>query len=78
LADSNESDHHLFILRIWTDTAKSTPSIRRGLIEHVPSGERRYFLELGEVQTFVSSHLSDSPNMTDANGEHPDGSTGRS
>ncbi len=55
----SESDHHLFILRIWTDTAKSTPSIRRGSIEHVPSGERRYFLELGEVQTFVASHLSE-------------------
>lgn len=77
MADSSETDHHLFIVRIWTDAGKSTPSIRRGSIEHVSSGERRYFLELGEMQVFVSSHLSDSPSTADAKGEHREGTPGR-
>jgi hypothetical protein len=78
LADSSESDHHLFILRIWPDTAKSTPSIRRGSIEHVSSGERRYFLELGEMQAFISGHLAEPPSTSDAKGKHLEEPTGRS
>jgi hypothetical protein len=45
-------------MRIWVDPAQATARLSRGLIEHVPSGERRYFLDLGEIQEFVTSRLS--------------------
>jgi hypothetical protein len=58
VGNPDDSSHHLFIVRIWTDPAHSPPALTRGLIEHIPTGERRYFLELGEIQAFVSSRLS--------------------
>jgi hypothetical protein len=78
VADTSESDHHLFIVRIWSDATKPIPSIRRGSIEHVSSGERRYFLDLVEMQAFVSGHLTEMPSTSDAKGELPEDSPGRS
>ena len=78
MADTSESDHHLFIVRIWSDAAKPTPSIRRGSIEHVSSGERRYFLDLMEMQAFVTGHLTEMPSPSTAKGEHPEESADRS
>ena len=57
----DENTQHLFIVRIWTDPAQSPPILTRGLIEHVPTGERRYFLELIEMQAFVAQSLSERP-----------------
>jgi hypothetical protein len=73
VADTNESDHHLFIVRIWSDAARPTPSIRRGSIEHVSSGERRYFLDLVEMQAFVSGHLAELPGTKDAKAKLAEG-----
>jgi hypothetical protein len=78
VADTSETDHHLFIVRIWSDAARPVPSIRRGSIEHVSSGERRYFLDLVEMQAFVSGHLAEFPSPSTVKGEHPEESTGRS
>jgi hypothetical protein len=77
VAETSESDHHLFIVRIWSDAAKPTPSIRRGSIEHVSSGERRYFLDLVEMQAFVSGHLAELPSPS-AKSEHPEKTSDRS
>ena len=55
---SEEASPQLFVLRIWVDPAQVPARLSRGLIEHVPSGERRYFLDLGEIQAFVTSRLS--------------------
>lgn len=55
---SEEDRPHLFVLRIWVDPAQAPAMLSRGLIEHVPSGERRYFRDLGEIQAFVTSRLS--------------------
>lgn len=64
---SEETKPHLFVMRIWVDPAQSPARVSRGMIEHVPSGEHRYFLDLSEVQAFVASRLS-SPRPT----EEPD------
>ncbi len=58
MGDTDAINHHLFIVRIWTDPAHAPPALTRGLIEHIPTGERRYFLELEEMQSFVSARLS--------------------
>jgi len=61
LADPSEIPHHLFIVRVWVDPARPEPSVARGQIEHVSSGERRYFRELDEIQAFVADSLSSPP-----------------
>ena len=61
-----EGKQHLFVLRIWTDAAKPTPRLSRGVIEHVPSGERQYFVDLADVQGFVSRQLSLPPSVEGA------------
>jgi hypothetical protein len=57
----------LFVVRIWVDPAQVPARVSRGLIEHIPSGERRYFLDLGEIQAFVTSRLSTLDGTTERN-----------
>lgn len=49
---------HLFIIRVWTDPALAPPGIACGLVEHIPSRERRYFRDLAEMQAFVARSLT--------------------
>jgi len=58
LALPEDTAPHLFIVRVWTDPAVPSPGIARGLIEHVPTRERRYFRTLAEMEDFVASRLS--------------------
>lgn len=58
MAQAQDSNQHLFIVRIWTDPEHTPPALARGLIEHVPSGERQYFKDLGDIQGFVSRQLA--------------------
>lgn len=46
---------HVFILRIWREerVAKEGIPIWRGVIEHIPQGERRYVDSLDEIETFI-------------------------
>lgn len=55
---SEEAKPHLFVMRIWVDPEQAPAGLSRGLIEHVPSGERRYFRDLGEIQTFIAGRLA--------------------
>lgn len=66
----SEGTQHLFIVRIWTDPGQSPPRLTRGLIEHIPSGERRYFLEWSEMQAFLSGRLATFP-LEKGTGEDP-------
>jgi hypothetical protein len=52
---TEEGTPHLFVMRIWVDPPAT---LSRGLIEHIPTGERRYFRDLSEITAFVSSRLS--------------------
>lgn len=56
----DETRPHLFVMRIWVEPGEAAPRLSRGLIEHIPSGERHYFRDLGEIHAFVSSRLSRS------------------
>ena len=49
----------MFILRVWLERREiegTTPKWR-GVIEHVPSGERRYVKDLVEIRAFVVPYL---------------------
>lgn len=56
---------HLFVVRIWQEPSEAVPPGRwRGSVEHVPSGQRRYFASLGDLNQFMTNQLTDSrPDM---------------
>jgi hypothetical protein len=57
--DLSESDSHSFIIRIWIEETveEAGRATWRGHITHVPTGERRYFQNLGEIVTFIAPYL---------------------
>jgi hypothetical protein len=48
-----ELNTHAFVIKIWLEDGLRW----RGHITHVPSGERRYIEELGEVDDFILPYL---------------------
>jgi hypothetical protein len=63
-------DTHSFVVRIWHEGKGLAGDVAawRGSIEHVGRGERRYFVDLGEIGGYIREHvawLSDG----DSNGE---------
>jgi hypothetical protein len=56
---SLEKHTHVFILRVWREAREiegATPEWR-GMIEHVPSGERRYVQSLDSILAFIGPYL---------------------
>ncbi len=43
-----------FVLRLWLESAGGTPSEWRWRVQHVQSGQERYFRSLADVLDFVS------------------------
>jgi hypothetical protein len=53
---------HLFVVRVWHEPGGAgAPGQWRGTVEHVPSGQRRYFIALDALAEFVASKLDGSP-----------------
>lgn len=54
-----EDNTHVFIFRIWLERRElpETAPEWRGMIEHLPSGQRRYVKKLPEVTAFVALYL---------------------
>lgn len=52
-----EDNTHVFIVRIWLEPREVDGAIPawRGMIEHVPSGTRRYVIEAAEILMFIAS-----------------------
>lgn len=57
--DLFEVNTHPFIIRIWVEeTAEEADRATwRGHITHVPSGERRYLKDLGDITAFIAPYL---------------------
>ena len=57
--DSLEPDAQSFIVKVWVEDDSETggQSIWRGHITHVPSHERHYLKNLGEIEDFIAPHL---------------------
>ena len=55
LADEElyEFSTHAFVIKIWLEDGLRW----RGHITHVPSGERKYFEELDEIEEFIIPYL---------------------
>jgi len=52
---SFEDNTHSFIVRIWLEPREiqNEPPEWRGMIEHLPSGDRRYLRDLDEISSFI-------------------------
>jgi hypothetical protein len=50
---------HSFIVNVWLEEVadKSEKPMWRGVITHVPGGERRYLQNLNEVAQFITPYL---------------------
>jgi hypothetical protein len=51
---STERHQHLFIVRTWREPSAVVATAEwRGLVEHVPTGQRRYFTRMEELDRFI-------------------------
>lgn len=57
--DLLEANTHVFVVRVWDERhgADDLPPEVRGVIEHLPSGKRRHFTDLGVVVAFIAAYL---------------------
>lgn len=55
----DDTDLHSFLVRIRRESRDSgaLPLAWRGMIEHLPSGERRYFVTLDQAVSFILHYL---------------------
>lgn len=59
--DYFEESDHAFIIRIWKENREiqdASPTWR-GVIEHVPTGKRRYLRNLGHIIAFLSPYFNE-------------------
>ncbi|MEJ2600574.1 MAG: hypothetical protein P8Z00_19730 [Anaerolineales bacterium] len=56
----------IFTIRIWREKLDERQSEWRGKVQHLSSGQSRYFNEIGKVAEFISDHLSKSKGETHA------------
>jgi hypothetical protein len=51
----------VFIVRIWREPREIEKAgvEWRGVIEHMPTGVRRYFKDLGVIATFIKTYLEE-------------------
>ncbi len=56
-----ERPEHLFIVRVWQERAQVRPGTWRGSVEHIPSGQRLYFVSLIDLNDFIRLRLAFPP-----------------
>jgi hypothetical protein len=59
--DYSEESDHAFIIRIWKEKREiqGVSPIWRGVIEHVPTGKRRYLQDLAHIITFLTPYFEE-------------------
>jgi len=53
-----ERSEHLFVVRVWQEPEQVQSSGWRGSIEHVPSGQRLYFVSFNDLNDFIRLRLT--------------------
>ncbi|MEJ2430603.1 MAG: hypothetical protein P8075_17050 [Deltaproteobacteria bacterium] len=56
---SYEASTHSFIVRVWLEPRECKDAVPqfRGVVQHVPSGERIYVRDLAEIAEFIAPYL---------------------
>ena len=59
--DSLKPEAQSFIIKVWVEDGdgEAGQGVWRGHITHVPSYERRYLKNLGEIEDFIAPHLEE-------------------
>jgi len=50
---------HLFVVRLWRETAPGGDGQWRGSVDHVTSGRKHYFASMGALVEFMALRLDD-------------------
>jgi len=45
---------HLFVVRLWSESAHIPQAPVRGSVEHVPTGQKFYFTSLDDLSDFIA------------------------
>jgi hypothetical protein len=59
-ADPPERQTHLFMLRLWPEDLGGGQTDWRGKVQHVNSGEARYFRDWPTLEAFVAGQMRES------------------
>jgi hypothetical protein len=54
----------IFTIRLWREKLDERESEWRGRVQHLGSGQARYFNEIGKIMEFIGDHLSKSKEET--------------
>jgi hypothetical protein len=54
----------IFTIRLWKEKLDEKESEWRGRVQHLGSGQARYFNEIGKIMEFIGDHLSKSKGET--------------
>lgn len=52
---------YVFVVRIWQETHSAQRPAWRGMVEHVPDGQRIYFTSLNDLSDFIALQLDKLP-----------------
>ncbi len=66
---NSDRREYLFIVRIWQESTQLKSGGWRGSIEHVPSGQRLYFVSFNDLNDFIRLRLSSSSQTAPAHSE---------
>lgn len=58
MSSNPERPEHLFVVRIWQEPEQIKTGEWRGSIEHVPSGQRLYFVSFNDLNDFIRLRLT--------------------
>jgi len=56
----NQSEKHLFVVRVRLDPQEGEPQRLMGSVDHIEHGERLYFSRLDELSLILAGRLFDS------------------
>lgn len=57
----HDHQQHLFVVRIWRESDLEQSPVWRGMVEHVPFGQRMYFTSLNDLSDFIALRLGKLP-----------------
>jgi hypothetical protein len=56
-----DRSQYLFVVRIWRESSSEQSAVWRGMVEHVPFGQRMYFTSLHDLSDFIALRLGKLP-----------------
>lgn len=70
--DMLKNSDHAFIVRIWFETRENPtmPASWRAMVQHVASGEQRYFNNFAQLISFIGKKINLPPPHVVDPGEH--------